>query len=116
MSITWYIFIALSLLWYGYLIWLFVIKNDDTSKKQLKNIDNLHINSKLVYNSENDPTNVDAVLNQLHEAEDASELLEAFRKGSLEEDSNSLTHRKHEKLTIIRTRKSAGKSPPDSKT
>lgn len=79
-------------------------------------MDNLQINDKFVYNSNIDPANVDAVLNQLNEVEDASKLLEAFRKGSFEEDSNSLTHRKHEKLTVIRTRKSAGEIPPESKT
>ncbi|NKI27879.1 hypothetical protein HCG49_15050 [Arenibacter sp. 6A1] len=76
----------------------------------------MYINDKFAYNSEDDPTNVDAVLNQLNEAENASKLLEAFRKGSFEENSNSLTHKKHEKLTVIRTRKSAEKLPPDSKT
>jgi hypothetical protein len=46
--------------------------------------------------------------------EDTSKLLEAFREGSFEDDSNSITRKKHEKLKVIRNKDTANEIPPES--
>ena len=43
-------------------------------------------------------------------------ILEAFKEGSLEDDSNSITRKKHEKLKVIRNEDTAEKNGPDSET
>ncbi|GGW49952.1 hypothetical protein [Arenibacter certesii] len=116
LSTYWYILFGLALVWYGYVIWVLVSKKRRKLKKESKKLDYLRLNSKFVYNSDNEKTDLDAVLNQITEVEDTSKLLEAFREGSFEDDSNSLTRKKHEKLKIIRNKDSADEISPNSET
>lgn len=116
MSIYWYILIGFALIYYGYVTWVLKFKKKTKTKKKSKKLAYLHLNNKFVSNSDNEQTDLGAVLNQITEVEDTSKLLEAFKEGSLEEDSNSLTRKKHEKLKVIRNEDTAEKNGPDSET
>ncbi|MEZ4970462.1 MAG: hypothetical protein R2814_12555 [Flavobacteriaceae bacterium] len=74
----------------------------------------MRLNDKFVYKSDNDKADLNAVLDQINEVEDTSKLLEAFREGSFEDDSNSITRKKHEKLKVIRNKDTANEIPPES--
>ncbi|WP_133067258.1 hypothetical protein [Flagellimonas pacifica] len=75
----------------------------------------MQINTNLANNSFNEQTDLEAILNQVDEAENNSKLLDAFKKGSSnEDDSNSLTHKKHEKLKIIRDDGAVDKNETDA--
>ena len=76
----------------------------------------MRLNNIFVNNSDIEQTDSGAVLDQITEVENASKLLEVFEKGSLEEDSNSLTRKKHEKLKVIRNKDRAEEKEPDSET
>jgi hypothetical protein len=91
-------------------------KKKSKKKKDSKKLAYLHINNKFVNKSNNEQTELGAVLNQITEVENTSKLLEAFKEGSLDDDTNSLTRKKHEKLKIIRNRDTAKDDPPNSKT
>lgn len=111
-----YIFIGLALVWYGYVMWvLFFVKKSKT-KKDNKKLAYLHLNTKFVNKSNNEQTDLRAVLDRIGEVEDTSKLLEAFKEGSLDDDTNSLIRKKHEKLKVIRNRDTEGENPPDPET
>lgn len=116
MSIYWYILIGLALIYYAYIIWVLKFKKRTKTKKNSKKLAYLRLNNKFVNNSDNEQTDLGAVLNQITEVEETSKLLEAFKEGSLEEYSNSLTRKKHEKLKVIRNEDTAKKNGPDSET
>ncbi|MCM4166587.1 hypothetical protein KCTC52924_03527 [Arenibacter antarcticus] len=116
LSTYWYILFGLALVWYGYVIWVLLSKKSTKSKKHSKKLDYLRLNTKFVYKSNDGKADLDAVLNQITEVEDTSKLLEAFREGSFEDNSNSLTRKKHEKLKVIRNEDTADKIPPKSET
>ena len=105
MSSYWYILFGLALVWYGYIMWVLLSKKSTKTKKH---------SNKFVYKSDNDKTDLNAVLDQINEVEDTSKLLEAFREGSFEDDSNSITRKKHEKLKVIRNKDTANEIPPES--
>lgn len=116
MSNYWYILIGLALIYYGYVAWVLLVKKRTSKKKDLEKLAYLQINNKFVNKSNNEQTDLGAVLDQIDEVEDTSKLLEAFKEGSLDDDSNSLTRKKHEKLKIIRNKDKVEKDPPDSET
>ena len=116
MSNYWYILIGLALIYYGYVAWVLLVKKRTSKKKDLEKLDYLQINNKFVNKSNNEQTDLGAVLDQIDEVEDTSKLLEAFKEGSLDDDSNSLTRKKHEKLKIIRNKDKVEEDPPDSET
>ena len=92
MSSYWYILFGLALVWYGYIMWVLLSKKSTKTKKHSKKLDYLRLN----------------------DVEDTSKLLEAFREGSFEDDSNSITRKKHEKLKVIRNKDTANEIPPES--
>ncbi|MBC7000358.1 hypothetical protein [Cytophaga sp. FL35] len=114
MSNYWYILIGLAFIYYGYVARVLLNKKRTSKKKDSEKLAYLHINNKFVDKSNNEQTDLGAVLDQIDEVEDTSKLLEAFKEGSLDDDSNSLTRKKHEKLKIIRNKDMAEKDPPDS--
>ena len=116
MSSYWYILIGLALIYYGYVLWVLFKKKKTSKKKDSKNIAFLHLNNIFAYKSDNEQTDLEAVLDQMTEVENTSELLEAFKEGSLEDDANSLTRKKHEKLKVIRDEDTAENNGPDSET
>ncbi|ASV32364.1 MULTISPECIES: hypothetical protein [Flavobacteriaceae] len=116
MSSYWYILIGLALIYYGYVSWVLLKKKRTSKKKDSDKFAYLHINNKFVNKSNNKQTDLGAVLDQIDEVEDTSKLLEAFKEGSLDDDSNSLTRKKHEKLKVIRNKDTAEEDPPDSET
>jgi len=116
MSSYWYILIGLALIYYGYVSWVLLKKKRTSKKKDSEKFAYLHINNKFVNKSNNEQTDLGAVLDQIDEVEDTSKLLEAFKEGSLDDDSNSLTRKKHEKLKVIRNKDTAEDDPPDSET
>lgn len=114
MSSYWYILFGLALVWYGYIMWVLLSKKSTKTKKHSKKLDYLRLNDKFAYKSDNDKADLNAVLDQINEVEDTSKLLEAFREGSFEDDSNSITRKKHEKLKVIRNKDTANEIPPES--
>jgi len=114
LSSYWYILFGLALVWYGYIMWVLLSKKNIKTKKHSKKLYYLRLNDKFVYKSDNDKTDLNAVLDQITEVEDTSKLLEAFREGSFEDDSNSITRKKHEKLKVIRNKDTADEIPPES--
>jgi cbb3-type cytochrome oxidase subunit 3 len=108
--------IGLALIYYGYVAWVLLKKKRTSNKKDSEKLAYLHLNNKFVNKSNNEQTDLGAVLDQIDEVEDTSKLLEAFKEGSLDDDSNSLTRKKHEKLKIIRNTDMAEDDPPDSET
>jgi hypothetical protein len=95
-------------------MWVLLSKKSTKTKKHSKKLDYLRLNDNFVYKSDNDKTDLNAVLDQINEVEDTSKLLEAFREGSFEDDSNSITRKKHEKLKVIRNKDTANEIPPES--
>jgi len=85
-------------------------------KKDSKKLAYLHLNDKFVNKSYNEQTDSGAVLNQITEVENTSKLLEAFKEGSLDDISNSLTRKKHEKFKVIRNTDSDDENAPDPET
>lgn len=116
MSTYWYILIGLALVYYGYVMWVLLTKKKQSKKKDSEKLAYLHLNNKFVIKSDNEQTDLEAVLNQITEVENTSELLEAFKEGSLEDNTNSLTRKKHEKLKVIRNKDRAEEKEPDSET
>ena len=102
LSIYWKILIGLVILYYGYVFVVLKFKKKKNSEKKPEKLVNYQINTNLVNNSFNEQSDLEAILNQVDEAENNSKLLDAFTSGSSSEDSNSLTRKKHEKLKIIR--------------
>ncbi len=95
----------MALLYYGYVFWVLKFKKPKKSKKVSKKLDYLQLNTNLVNNSLDEQTDLEDILDHVDEAENNSKLLDAFKKGSSnEDDSNSLTRKKHEKLKIIRNK------------
>lgn len=116
MSNYWYILIGLALIYYGYVSWVLLKKKNTKRKKDSEKLAYLQLNNKFVDISNNEQTDLGAVLDQIDEVEDTSKLLEAFKEGSLDDDSNSLTRKKHEKLKVIRNKGKAEEDSPDSET
>jgi len=116
LSNYWYILIGLALVYYGYVLWVLFSKRKTKKKKDKQKLAYLHINDKFVYKSNSEHAELGAVLNQITEVENTSKLLEAFKEGSLDDDTNSLTRKKHEKLKVIRNRDTAEDNPPNPKT
>lgn len=116
MSSYWYILIGLALVYLGYVAWVLLFWKKSTRKNHSKKLAYLRLNNKFVNKSYNEQTDLEAVLDQISEVEDTSKLLEAFKEGSLDDDSNSLTRKKHEKLKVIRSKDTAEEDPPESKT
>lgn len=106
MNIYWYILIGLALLYYGYVYRVLSRKKKSADKKDFEKLDNLQNNHIFANNSSNEQTDFEAVLSQVDEVENNPKLLEAFEKGSSDEDDNSLTLKKHEKLKVIRSKDS----------
>ena len=106
MSSNWYImlyiFIGLAIVWYGYIMWVLFFVKKSKIKKDSNKLVNLHLNTNFVKESNNEQTDLGAVLDQITEVEDTSKLLEAFKEGSSDDSSNSITRKKHEKLKVIR--------------
>lgn len=113
MSPYWYILIGLALIYYGYVAWVLLFTKKSKKKKSSKKLAYLHLNNNFVDKSDNEQTDLGAVLDQITEVEDTSKLLEAFKEGSLDDDSNSLTRKKHEKLKVIRNKDTANEEEAD---
>ncbi len=113
MSTYWYILFGLALVYYAYVFWVLKFKKRTIQKKKSKKFAYLHLNDKFVYKSDNKQTKLGAVLDQINEVENTSKLLEAFKEGSSDENSNSLTRKKHEKLKVIRNGNTADKEAPN---
>lgn len=116
MSTYWYILIGLALIYYGYVLWVLKSNKKKVKKKKSNKFAYLRLNDKFVNKSNNEHTELGAVLDQISEVEDTSRLLEAFKEGPLDDGSNSLTRKKHEKLKVIRNRDVADKETPDPET
>tara|TARA_R110000765_G_scaffold9911_3_gene30848 strand:- start:30026 stop:30355 length:330 start_codon:yes stop_codon:yes gene_type:complete len=107
---------GLAVIWFGYVMYVLFFTKKTKSIKNRKKLAYVRLNNIFVNNSDNEQTDSGAVLDQITEVENASKLLEVFEKGSLEEDSNSLTRKKHEKLKVIRNEDTADEDPPDPET
>lgn len=116
MSTYWYIAIGFSLVCLGYVLWVLLFWKGPKNKKVSKKLAYLRLNNKFVNKSYNEQTDSGAVLDQINEVESTSKLLEAFKEGSLDDDSNSLTRKKHEKFKVIRNTDPADKNAPDPET
>ena len=116
MSTYWYILFGLALIYYGYVIWVLKFKEKRKENKKSKKFAYLHLNNKFVNKSDNKQTELGAVLDQISEVENTSKLLEAFKEGSSDDNSNSLTRKKHEKLKVIRNGDMADKEAPNPET
>lgn len=77
-------------------------------KNNSDKIDNLQNNHIFANNtSDEQNTDLEAILSQVDEVENNAKLLDAFEKDSSDEDDiNSLTLKKHEKLKVIRNKDS----------
>jgi len=106
-----YIIGGLAVLWYGYVLWVLFNDKKTKSKKHSKIFAYLRLNNKFAFKSNDGQTDLEAVLNQMSEVEDTSELLEAFKEGSSDDDSNSITRKKHEKLKVIRDEEPSEEKP-----
>lgn len=103
------------MLYYGYVYWVLKIKKDPKAKKDSENESYLQNNDIFVNNSSNEQIDLEDILNQVDEAENNSKLLDAFKKGSSDEDdSYSLTQKKHETLKIIRNKGEADSKETDA--
>jgi len=102
LSSYWYILIGLGIIWYAYVMWVLYFSRKNKSKKNSKIFANLRLNNIFAYKSTDKQTDLKAVLDQITEVEDTSRLLEAFKEGSSEDSSNSITRKTHEKLKVIR--------------
>ncbi len=116
MSTYWYILIGLALVYYGYVLWVLKSDKQRIKNKKSKKLAYLQLNNKFVNKSNNEQTELGAVLDQISEVEDTSKLLEAFKEGSLDDGTNSLTRKKHEKLKVIRNGDTTEKETPDPET
>ena len=107
--------IGAIVLYYGYVLWILKIKKDPKGKKVPENVSYLQNNDIFVNNTSLEQTDLGDILDQVvEETENNSKLLDAFKKGSSDEDDiNSLTHRKHEKLKVIRSKDSVDDEPTD---
>ncbi|HEA23103.1 MAG TPA: hypothetical protein ENH87_19615 [Pricia antarctica] len=115
-NIIWYILGGLILVWYGYVILVLVFNKKPKNKKESKILAYLRLNHIFAYKSTDDDSDLGAVLNRIDEVEDASKLLEAFKEGSSDDSSNSITRKNHEKLKVIRNADTSGEDPPHPKT
>ncbi|HEA23648.1 MAG TPA: hypothetical protein ENH87_22425 [Pricia antarctica] len=115
-NIIWYILGGLALTWYGYVMWVLYFNKNPRTKKKSKILAYLRLNHIFAYKSSNEDADLGAVLNRMDEVEDASKLLEAFKEGSSDDSSNSITRKNHEKLKVIRNADTAGENPPHPKT
>ena len=118
MNFYWKLFIGAALLYYGYVFWVLKIKKDPKTKKDVKNDSYLQNNDIFVNETSFEQTDLGDILDQVvAETENNSKLLDAFEKGSSDaDDINSLTHRKHEKLKVIRSRDSVDDDATDSES
>ena len=114
-DIIWYILGGLALVWYGYVIWALYINKKTITNKKSKIFAYLRLNHIFACKSSNEDADLGAVLNRIDEVEDASKLLEAFKEGSSDDSSNSITRKNHEKLKIIRNADTAGENSPHPK-
>ena len=78
----------------------------------------MHNNDIFVNNSSFEQTDLGDILDQVaDETENNSKLLDAFKKGSSDEDDiNSLTLKKHENLKVIRSKDSVDDKSTDSES
>lgn len=115
MNIYWKILIGVVVLYYGYVLWVLKFKKKNKIKKDSKKHSYLHNNHIFANNSSDEQTDLGDILDQVaEETENNSKLLDAFKKGSSDEDdSNSLTRKKHEKLKIIRSNDSVDENSTD---
>ena len=111
-----YIAIGISLVCLGYVLWVLLFWKGPKNKKDTKKLSYLRLNDNFVNKSDNEQTDSGAVLDQINEVENTSKLLEAFKEGSLDDVSNSLTRKKHEKFKVIRNTDPADKNAPDPET
>lgn len=106
------------LLYYGYVFWVLKIKKTFKTKKDSENDSYLQNNDIFVNNTSFEQSDLGDILNQVAtDTENNSKLLDAFNKGSSDaDDINSLTHKKHEKLKIIRSTDSVDNDSTDSES
>ncbi|RKN83477.1 hypothetical protein D7Z94_06575 [Ulvibacterium marinum] len=118
MNFYWKILIGLVVLYYGYVFWVLKIKKEPKVKKDASNESYLQNNDIFVNNTSFEQTDLEDILDQVVEdTENNSKLLDAFKKGSSDEDDiNSLTRKKHEKLKVIRSKDSVDDKPTDSES
>lgn len=115
LNFFWILIIGAALLYYGYVYWVLKIKKDQKVKKDSENGSYLQNNYIFVDNTSFEQSDLGDILNQVaEETENNSKLLDAFKKGSSDaDDINSLTHKKHEKLKVIRSKDSVDDEPTD---
>ena len=106
------------LLYYGYVFWVLKIKKTSKAKKDLENDSYLQNNDIFVNNTSFEQSDLGDILDQVAaDTENNSKLLDAFNKGSSDaDDINSLTHKKHEKLKVIRSKDSVDNDATDSES
>ncbi|PKA97803.1 hypothetical protein B0O79_1473 [Flavobacteriaceae bacterium MAR_2009_75] len=118
MNLYWKLLIGAVVLYYGYIFWVLKIKKNPKVKKDLENDSYLQKKDIFVNNTSFEQTDLGDILDQVvEETENNSKLLDAFKKGSSDEDDiNSLTRKKHEKLKVIRSKDSVDDDSTDSES
>jgi hypothetical protein len=118
LNLYWKLLIGAIVLYYGYIFWVLKIKKNPKVKKDSENDSYLQKKDIFVNNTSFEQTDLGDILDQVvEETENNSKLLDAFKKGSSDEDDiNSLTRKKHEKLKVIRSKDSVDDDSTDSES